>query len=151
MNTYFKIIDDIQASLISEPIINTVTQGDIYNVDLDKMTLFPLAHLTVESMDIQPKFISLSISILFMDIIDFSKTAPSSAIRGNNNEMDVLNTMLNIAARLQAKILRTPNYKDTYELSSSFSCSPFIERFENNLGGVSCDFTVNVYNTMTSC
>tara|TARA_R110002012_G_scaffold69193_7_gene179223 strand:+ start:1086 stop:1541 length:456 start_codon:yes stop_codon:yes gene_type:complete len=151
MNTYFKVIDDIQASLSNEPFINTVTQGDIYNVDLNKSTIFPLAHIHINGMDIQPQFITLNISILFMDIIDFSKTEPSSDIRGNNNEMDILNNMLNVAARLQALIARTPNYKDTYELASSLSCSPFVERFENNLGGVSCDFTVNVYNTMTSC
>jgi|TARA_R110001606_G_scaffold355358_2_gene506311 hypothetical protein len=151
MNTYFKVIDDIQASLINEPFVNTVTQGDIYNVDLSKQTIFPLAHIHINGMDIQPQFITLNISILFMDIIDFSKTAPSSDIRGNNNEMDILNNMLNVATRLQALIAKSPNYKDTYELASSLSCSPFVERFENNLGGVSCDFTVNVFNTMTSC
>ena len=151
MNTYFKAIDDIQASLIAEPLINTVTQGDIYSVDLDKITIFPLAHINIQSIDIQPKFISLSVSILFADIVDFNKAAPSSDIRGNNNELDVLNTMLNVAARLQALIGKTAGYKDTYELASSFSCTPFLERFENNLGGMACDFTINVYNTMTKC
>jgi hypothetical protein len=151
MNTYFKVIDDIQTSLIAEPFINTVTQGDIYNVDLDKITIFPLAHIYIENIDLQTNVTSLSISILFMDVVDFSKTAASSDIRGNNNEMDVLNNMLNVAARLQALIARTPNYKDTYELASNFSCSPFVERFENNLAGFSCDFTINVYNDMTKC
>jgi hypothetical protein len=151
MNTYFKAIDDIQASLIAEPFINTVTQGDIHNVDLSKMTIFPLAHINIETIDVQTRFIGLSVSILFADIVDFSKTDPSSDIRGNNNEMDVLNNMTNVAARLHALISKTPDYKDTYELASSFSCTPFIERFENNLGGISCDFTVNVFNTMTKC
>ena len=151
MNNYFKVIDDLAAAALAEPFINSVSQGDITEIDLNKSTIYPLCHLSINNATLTPNINTVDVSIILMDIVDFSKKPDSSDIRGNNNEMDVLNTMLNIAARLQAKILRTPNYKDTYELSSSFSCSPFIERFENNLGGVSCDFTVNVYNTMTSC
>ena len=45
MNNYFKIIDDLQAAAIAEPFINTVTQGDITDIDLNKNTIFPLCHL----------------------------------------------------------------------------------------------------------
>ena len=29
MNTYFKVIDDLQEAAIAEPFVNKVTQGDI--------------------------------------------------------------------------------------------------------------------------
>jgi len=151
MNTYFKVIDDIKASLIAEPFCNTVTQGDIYEVDLNKITIFPLAHIMIESIDIQTNQISLGISILFMDIVDFSKDSVVDSLRGNDNEMDVINNMLNLAARLQAVMSRSNSYSGTYELAGSFSCTPFKERFENNLSGLSCDFTVNLSNNMTKC
>jgi len=59
--------------------------------------------------------------------------------------------MLNLAARLQAVMSRSNSYSGTYELAGSFSCTPFKERFENNLSGLSCDFTVNLSNNMTKC
>jgi hypothetical protein len=59
--------------------------------------------------------------------------------------------MLNIAARLQAMIARTDSLNKDYELEGSFSAEPFVERFENNLGGISIDFTINMKNDMTKC
>ena len=47
MNNYFKVIDDLQAAAIAEPFINTVTQGDITDVDLNKNTIFPLFFFSV--------------------------------------------------------------------------------------------------------
>ena len=83
--------------------------------------------------------------------IDFSKDNPSSDIRGNNNEMDTLNTQLNVASRLQATILRNSNIRDTYQLEGPFSCEPFTERFEANLSGWSVTFSISMNNSMTSC
>ena len=39
---YFDIIDKLKTHFESDPIINTVTQGDIFEIDLGKMNLFPL-------------------------------------------------------------------------------------------------------------
>ena len=86
-----------------------------------------------------------------MDIVDFSKEDSTDQIRGNNNELDVINNMMNVAARLQALLKRSSTYRETYELTSSFNCSPFEERFENNLAGLALDFTIQMENSMTSC
>ncbi len=151
MNTYFKVIEDIKTALTAEPFINKVSQGDIYEIDLNKKTIFPLAHIIIESIDIQTNRISLSVSILLMDILDISKASTTDLIRKNNNELDAINNMLNVAARLQALLARHDNYHTDYELEGSFACSPFKERFENNLAGVSVDFTINMENDMTKC
>ena len=151
MNTYFKVIEDIKTALSAEPFINKVSQGDIYEVDLSKKTLFPLAHLIIESIDIQTNRIQLSLSLLLMDIVDLSKESSTDLIRGNDNELDAINNMVNVAARLQAVLAKTDTYNASYELEGSFSCTPFKERFENNLAGVSADFTINLSNDMTKC
>ena len=151
MNTYFEIIDDLQEIAIAEPFVNTVTQGDITDVDLNKSTIFPLCHLSVTNASISSNLVTLDVSVILMDIIDFSKDNPSSDIRGNNNEMDTLNTQLNVASRLQATILRNSNIRDTYQLEGPFSCEPFTERFEANLSGWSVTFSISMNNSITSC
>ena len=151
MNSYFKIIDDVKTALIAEPFINKVSTGDIYDVDLKKITIFPLAHIIVDTIDIDTNVITMTVNILLMDIVDFSKEDSTDQIRGNNNELDVINNMMNVAARLQALLKRSSTYRETYELTSSFNCSPFEERFENNLAGLALDFTIQMENSMTSC
>ena len=151
MNSYFKIIDDVKTALIAEPFINNVSTGDIYDVDLKKITIFPLAHIIVDTIDIDTNVITMTFNILLMDIVDFNKEDSTDEIRGNNNELDVINNMMNVAARLQALLKRSSTYRETYELTSSFNCSPFEERFENNLAGLALDFTIQMENSMTSC
>ena len=151
MNSYFKIIDDVKTALIAEPFINNVSTGDIYDVDLKKITIFPLAHIIVDTIDIDTNVITMTVNILLMDIVDFNKEDSTDEIRGNNNELDVINNMMNVAARLQALLKRSSTYRETYELTSSFNCSPFDERFENNLAGLALDFTIRMENSMTSC
>ena len=151
MNSYFKIIDDVKTALIAEPFINNVSTGDIYDVDLKKITIFPLAHIIVDTIDIDTNVITMTVNILLMDIVDFNKEDSTDEIRGNNNELDVINNMMNVAARLQALLKRSSTYRETYELTSSFNCSPFEERFENNLAGLALDFTIQLENSMSSC
>ena len=151
MNSYFKIIEDVKTALIAEPFINNVSTGDIYDVDLKKITIFPLAHIIVDTIDIDTNVITMTVNILLMDIVDFNKEDSTDEIRGNNNELDVINNMMNVAARLQALLKRSSTYRETYELTSSFNCSPFEERFENNLAGLALDFTIQMENSMTSC
>ena len=151
MNSYFKIIDDVKTALIAAPFINNVSTGDIYDVDLKKITIFPRAHIIVDTIDIDTNVITMTVNILLMDIVDFNKEDSTDEIRGNNNELDVINNMMNVAARLQALLKRSSTYRETYELTSSFNCSPFEERFENNLAGLALDFTIQMENSMTSC
>ena len=151
MNTYFKVIDDLQEAAIAEPFINKVTQGDITEIDLNRSSIYPLCHLQVQNASINANTIAVDIAVILMDLVDISKEEASSDIRGNNNEMDVLNTQLSVAARLHAVLERKSDYRHAYQLDTPFSCEFFTERFENNLAGVAASFTVTMPNTMTSC
>ena len=87
MRTYFKIIDDLQAAAIAEPFVNTVTQGDITEIDLNKTTIYPLCHLNIENATISSKVTSVDVSVILMDIVDISKETVANDIRGNNNDL----------------------------------------------------------------
>ena len=47
MNTLYKLVDKLKAELDSNKLINTTTIGDITDIDLDKTTIFPLAHISL--------------------------------------------------------------------------------------------------------
>lgn len=151
MNNYFKVIDDLKAIAIAEPFINTVTQGDITSVDLKKSTIYPLCHLMVNNVQMASNTLILDVSMILIDIIDFSKESSSSDLRGNNNEMDVLNTQLSVAGRIQALLLRSLNYKDTYQLERPLDCEPFTDKFDSSdVAGWTVSFSVLMGNDSTS-
>ncbi len=47
MANYYTVLDTIKTNLESDPFVNTVTQGDIFAVDLAKQTIFPLVHILI--------------------------------------------------------------------------------------------------------
>jgi len=142
MNTLYKVVNDIKQILVAEPMVATVTYGDIDDVDLTK-PIYPLAHTMIGDATIQDRVILVDIVVILMDVITINGI--------NGNELDVLNTQLNIAARFDAILKRNILYKDGYELQGDIQCEPFNERFEQNVSGFTCSFQIALKNEMTSC
>ena len=100
MQTYYNILDKIRTELQSDLFVNTVTNGDIFDVDLAKQTIYPLSHIMVNSATRNGSTYTFSMSVLLMDIVDISNEEVVDKFRGNDNEQDVLNTQLAVGARL---------------------------------------------------
>jgi hypothetical protein len=151
MKGFYNITTKIKETLQSEPFVNTVTFGNIDDVDLNKQNIFPLSHIIVNNSSINDKTINFNISVLFMDIVDESKKEEVTKFMGNDNEQDVLNTQLAVAARLTSLLKRGTLYSELYQLEGDVSCEPFVDRFENKLAGWTATFNVIIQNDMTIC
>jgi hypothetical protein len=151
MNGYFYIVNKLKTYLKENPLINTVTIGDIFAVDLDKQTMFPLSHIIVNNATIAEVTTSLNLSILFMDIVDDSKQEITDVWEGNDNEQDVLNTRLTVAQRLVADLMRGSLYSSQVLIVGDPSAEPFTDRFENKIAGWTLTFDVIVPNEMSIC
>lgn len=151
MNGYYYVVNTLKDYLKSNDFINTVSIGDIFNVDLSKQTIFPLAHIIVNNAQLSESTTSLNISILFMDLVDESKAEITDIWRGNDNEQDVLNTQLSLASKLTADLVRGYLYSNLIQVTSSPSAEPFVDRFENKIAGWTLTFDVIIPNDMTLC
>jgi len=151
MSTFYEITQAIKNQLQEDLFVNTVTTGDIFKVDLNKQTIFPLSHIIVNSVSYQGPVLNYNISILSMDIVDESKDLTTDIFIGNDNEQDVLNTQLAVANRF-LEVLNRGSLSDDYELvNGSASIEFFTERFENKIAGVTTTFDIAIHNTMTIC
>tara|TARA_R100001443_G_scaffold63481_1_gene73276 strand:- start:254 stop:709 length:456 start_codon:yes stop_codon:yes gene_type:complete len=148
---YYEILTKLQTELNNDPLINTVSEGDIFSVDLSKQTIFPLCHIMVNSATFVDNVIQYNISIMAMDIVDVSKDETTDNFRGNDNEQDILNTQISVLNRLYEKLRRGNLYDDNYQVEGSPNVEPFIDRFENKLAGWTMSFNMNTPNTMTVC
>jgi hypothetical protein len=150
MSTFYEITTVIKDQLLIDDFVNTVTMGDIFNVDLNKQTIFPLSHIIVNSASYQGNIFVYNISILSMDIVDESKELITDIFLGNDNEQDVLNTQMMVANRF-LEVLRRGALYENYNLIGNANIEFFTERFENKLAGVTTTFDMSIRNTMTKC
>jgi|TARA_R100001463_G_scaffold70217_1_gene123793 hypothetical protein len=151
MKGFYNVTDKLKDTLIAEPFVNTVTFGSLDDVDLNKQTIFPLSHITVNNTTVGTKTLTFNISILSMDIVDISKDEVTDVFVGNDNEQDVLNTQLALQTRVINTLQRGDLYTDLYQVQGDVSCEPFVDRFENKLAGWAATFDVVVQNDMTIC
>lgn len=148
---YFDIIDKIKQHFENDPLVNTVTQGDIFDVDLNKQTIFPLCHIIVNQATFENNVIRYNISILAMDITDISKSESEDKFDGNDNELYILNTMMAVHNRCYEMLRRGDLYSDKFQVDGSPTCEPFTERFENKLAGFTLTIDILIPNDMTIC
>ena len=148
---YYLITQTIKDQLLLDENVNTVTTGDLTEIDLSKQTIFPLSHIIVNSATLNEQVISFSITVLSMDIVDLNKDVVNDIFVGNNNEQDVLNSQLAVQNRLFGLLRQGTLFNDNYQLVGSPSCEPFYDRFENELAGWSTTFDVQIPNDIYLC
>jgi len=151
MKGFYQISKAIKDQLDADAFVNTVTIGDIFKVDLNKQTIFPLSHIMINSAAYNGNTFNYSISVLCMDIVDESKEATTDIFLGNDNEQDVLNTQQMVATRLLEMLRRGDLYTNGYQLQDGANIEYFVDRFENKVAGVTVTFNVVAQNDMTIC
>ena len=151
MNGFYTIIDKLKAHLDADIFVNTVSEGDIFKVDLAKQTIFPLAHIMINTATFEGNVIRFNVSLIAMDIVDISKDEVTNIYLGNDNEQDVFNTQLVVLNRAYELMRRGDMYSDLYQVDGNPTCEPFTERFENLLAGWTMTFDVLIPNEMSIC
>ena len=148
---FYLLTQAIKDQLLLDPNVNTVTEGDLFDIDLSKQTIFPLSHLIVNSVVAQESVLRFNVSILAMDIVDESKEPTLDIFIGNNNEQDVLNTQLAVLNKLVQVLRRGDLYDDKFQLDGDANLEPFVDRFENKVAGWTATFDVFVNNDINIC
>jgi hypothetical protein len=150
MQAYYNILTNLKAKLEADEFVNTVTQGDIFDIDLTKQTIFPLAHIIVNDVTKVKNILQFNVTVMCMDIVDLSKDETTDIFLGNDNEQDVLNTQLAVGLRL-VELLESGSSNTQFMMRGEPTFEGFTERFENNIAGWAVTFDIHVPNTMTSC
>jgi hypothetical protein len=151
MTGFYDILDKLKWHFDNDEIVNSVTQGDIFQVDLNKQTIFPLTHIMVNSSTLSDNTQTFNVSLIAMDIVDISKTETTDIFQENNNELDVLNTQHHVLNRCYQQMLHGNLWDEQFVVETEPTLEPFTERFENLLAGWTMTFDVTIPNDMTIC
>ena len=148
---YYQITNTIKEQLLQDQDINTVTTGDLSQVNLGKQDIFPLAHILINNVVVGDQTLKFNISVLAMDIVNESKNEVTDIFTGDTNEQDILNTQLGVLNKLIQVLKRGDLYTDMYQLDGDTNLEPFYDRFENNLAGWTASLDIDIYNDITIC
>ncbi len=148
MNAYYELLRVLKVSLEGNVNINTVSQGDISEMDMDKKTIFPLAHIDASNGSFQENIITFNVTIHAMDILDYSNVQVVDKFIGNDNEIDIANTMLAVLRRTYLELAKDVLTQDvTISGEPNFSMK---EGYANSLLGWEMSFVVEVPDTIIS-
>jgi hypothetical protein len=148
---FYTAIDKLKSHFDGDALVNSVSEGDIFQVDLAKQTIFPLVHIMVNSCTFEVNVSRFNISLIAMDLVDISKSENTNVYLGNDNTQDALNSTLAILNRAYDIMLHGSLAYDLFQIDGNPTCEPFTERFENLLSGWTMTFDVLVPNEMTIC
>ncbi len=148
MRQVYTVLDKLRLKLKENGITNTVTFGDILEVDLDKTTIFPLTHITLGDVVFSPHIITTTIQLFCLDIVDKTNELTDDDIfYGNDNLQDILNTQLQVVNDVQQELRRGGLFDDNLQLTTDITASPFMYNFENQLAGWAVTINIEMPNS----
>jgi len=148
---FYQLTETIKDELLSDVNVNTVTTGDITDVNLNKQEIFPLAHIIINNVSDEEQVLRFNISILATDIVNQSKEPTVDKFKGNNDVQDILNTQLAVLNRLTQRLRMGTLYTNQYQLDGNPQMTPFYDRFENQLAGWTVTMDIMIYNDINIC
>ena len=148
---FYQLTETIKTQLLLDVNVNTVTTGDISDINLNKQDIFPLSHIIVNNVVVNEQTLDFNISILSCDIVNQSKLETVDIFTGNNDVQNILNTQLAVLNKVIQKLRMGNLHTDTYQLDGSPSLDPFYDRFENQLAGWTATMNIKIYNDIYIC
>ena len=151
---YYQLCEAIQTAATNASYINTTTWGNIFDVDLRKMTLFPLCHVLVGQAEVQERTVIYDVDILVMDVVDYSKQDPNVdpySYEGVAMKQDIYHRALFSAQEMISSMRRGTLYTDGFRLVNDPVCEPIDEDFENTLCGWKMTLRIETPNPTIIC
>jgi hypothetical protein len=113
--------------------------------------MYPLAHIMIDNGVFESNTIKFSVTLIVMDIVDYTKEDLTHLYYGNNNEDDIHNQTIMICQRA-FESMRRGQMSDNYSIESdTASFELFVDRFTDDVAGCTMTFDITMANEMTIC
>ena len=147
--TYNNVIDTLKNLGTNHLQISTTTVGDIFDIDLEKNTLYPLMHLNPVNVTTRRTELVYNFQVFIMDLVE----------PDGSNEQEVYSDVLQICidiigilsnSKWQSQLALDIN-APVYFAEGDFTFEPFEERFDNLLTGWVFPLSIIVHNDFQTC
>ena len=147
--------------------ISTVSVGDIYDINLEKLEKFPLLHINPLNVSTGDSELIYNFQIFIMDMVSEKndwktkqQTELTKLVNTKNNEQEVWNQTLEIATDFIGMLRHSSRQSlegvndinaPIYFTQDQFTIEPFQERFDNLCCGWVFQIGVKVMNDFDTC
>ena len=147
--------------------ISTVSVGDIYDINLEKLEKFPLLHINPTSVTTGQSQLTYNFQIFIMDMVseksDWQTKQHSlltKLVNTKNNEQEVFNQCLDISTDFIGMLRHSTRQSlagvddinlPLYFTEGEFTIEPFSERFDNLCCGWVFQVGILVQNDFQTC
>jgi len=147
--------------------ISTVSVGDIYDINLEKLEKFPLLHINPLNVATGDSELIYNFQIFIMDMVSEKndwktkqQTELTKLVNTKNNEQEVWNQTLEIATDFIGMLRHSSRQSlegvndinaPIYFTQDQFTIEPFQERFDNLCCGWVFQIGVKVMNDFSTC
>jgi len=147
--TYYNVIETLKNLGTEHQQVSTTTTGDIFSIDLEKNTKYPLMHINPVNVTTTRTELIYNFQIFVMDLVE----------PDNSNEQDVyssvLQTCIDIIAIMSNSKWQSQLTLDldapVYFAEGNFTLEPFTERFDQAVTGWVFQVGLTVQNDFQSC
>jgi hypothetical protein len=151
MRSFYEVTDKMRELLLADGDIHVVSFGDPNEVDWDKQTVFPLAHVVPGSATLRGSTTVLSFDIALVDKVNQTREEDRDQhkpFQGSDNTQDILNTQLAVAIRLREEFRRGDTWDLGYDVEVDWSAAPLMDSYTNLLAGWVISMDVIVPNNL---
>ena len=147
MNQYTQILYYLKELAERDGFVNTVKQGEISELDIEKTNIFPLVNIAVTGGGFtNGSTITFNVDLRCLSIRDINKEVVNDKFWKNDNEVDNLNETLAVLNRMWTTMYRDFD-ENNITASENPSLEPIIYDEKNILDGWVLTFTIEVQNT----
>ena len=147
--TYNNVIDTLKNLGTNHLQISTTTVGDIFDIDLEKNTLYPLMHLNPVNVTTRRTELVYNFQVFIMDLVE----------PDGSNEQEVYSDVLQICidiigilsnSKWQSQLALDIN-APVYFAEGDFTCEPVKERIDQSVTGWVFNLGITVQNSFQTC
>ena len=161
--TYNNVINTLKNIGDNHNQIETVTTGDIYDVNLEKMEKFALMHINPVNVTTGDFGLTYNFQIFIMDLVSEDANWTATNIQSANNlsnEQEVLSETLQISVDIISLLRHSLQQSEVgvndvnyplYFAEGQQTLEPFTERFDNLLTGWVFSISILVDNDFDAC
>jgi hypothetical protein len=152
---YYNVLNYFRDLMNLHPSIERVSQGDLFDLDDETFPIYPLGNVFISSLSVDESYTDYTIQLLVADKIKYK----ANESEGTDNQQDIpfygTDDVVDIHANTLGVLNDLTNYTGRsvsgFDIITSITYTPFVDRFDNKLAGFTADFTLRVHNDRNRC
>ena len=152
---YYNVLDYFKTIMSNHPAIQTVTQGDVFEIDDKEFPAYPLGNILITNATFEDSLTRYTCQLTVADKIKLKNNESVGAYNkqsipyfGTDDTVDIHANTLSILNDLTSY---TQYAVDNFEIDGDISCEAFKDRFDNGLGGWVAKFDLVTHNDRPRC